>query len=95
MRNYYALLPGNTDTAWNLLTPRFQQDTAHGRDTYDSYWGSVASVSVSNAVSTGKKDAEATINYVYKDGRHVSERTAFHFKEDGGVLKIDRTETIG
>jgi len=93
--SYYALLPDNTDAAWNRLTKRFQEKGAKGRDTYDAYWASVDSVSVSNAVSTGPKDAEATIHYVYDDGRRVSERTAFHFKDVGGELKIDRTDTVG
>lgn len=93
--SYYALLPDDTDAAWNRLTKRFQEHTAKGRDSFDAYWASVDSVSVSDAVSTGPKDAEATIHYVYDDGRRVSERTAFHFKDDGGELKIDRTESVG
>ena len=40
-------------------------------------------------------DATATIHYVYDDGRRISERTAFHFKDDHGVLKIDRTGSPG
>ena len=93
--SYYALLPDDTDAAWDRLTKRFQEKGAKGRDTFDSYWASVDSVSVSDAVSTGPKDAEATIHYVYDDGRRVSERTAFHFKDEGGELKIDRTESVG
>ena len=95
VQRYYGLLPNDTDTAWNLLTPHFQESTAGGRDSYDAYWGSVQSVSTSNVQATGKEDAEATISYVYKDGHKVSERTAFHFKKDHGDLKIDRTESVG
>jgi serine/threonine protein kinase len=89
--DYYALLPGNTDAAWNRLTKHFQEHTANGRDTFDQYWGSVQSISVTDAVTTGPKDAVATLHYVYRDGRRVTERTAFHFKDEDGQLKIDRT----
>jgi serine/threonine protein kinase len=95
VRDYYALLPGDTDSAWDLLTKHFQDTTAHGRDTYDSYWQSIDSVSVSNAHDTGHDAAEATITYIYKDGHTGTEDTAFRFKKEDGVLKIDRTETLG
>ena len=91
MSSYYALLPDNTDAAWNRLTKHFQEGTAGGRDTFDQYWGSIESITVTGAQTTGPKDAVATLHYVYKDGRKVTEQTNFHFKDEGGVLKIDRT----
>jgi serine/threonine protein kinase len=93
--NYYALLPGDTDTAWNLLTKHFQNTKAQGRATYDAYWASIESVSVSNARTTGDKSAEAAITYVSKDGETSTERTAFQFKNEHGVLKIDETQVLG
>jgi serine/threonine protein kinase len=91
VRHYYSLLPRNTDGAWQLLTAKFQNGRAGGRDAFDRYWASVRSVSASDAVATGKDKATATISYVYRGGRHVSERTEFTFKRQGGVLKIDKT----
>ena len=93
--NYYGLLPGDTDSAWNLLTTKFQNGRAGGRATYDAYWASIQSVSASNAQDTGNDKAEATITYVYKDGRTATERTEFRFKQQDGVLKIDDTSTKG
>jgi hypothetical protein len=90
--DYYALLPGNTDAAWNLLTKHYQRSKAKGRDGYDQFWGSIDSVSVSGARTTADNQAEATITYAYKDGRTVAEDTTFRFKDVGGVLKIDRTD---
>jgi len=92
--NYYALLPDDTDTAWNLLTRHFQQTKAQGRDGYDSYWGSIDSVSASGSRTTGPRSAQALITYHYQDGRTVSELTAFQFKQQAGVLKIDDTQVL-
>ena len=95
MTNYYALLPGDTDAAWNLLTKHFQRTTAGGRETYDSYWGSVESVAATDARATGPDSAEALITYQYRDGRTATERVAFDFKEHDDVLKIDDTQRLG
>ena len=45
---------------------------------------------------TGKPPdkAEATITYVYKDGRVVRERTAFGLVNDDGTLKINSTTVL-
>ncbi len=95
VQDYYALLPGNTDTAWNLLTKQYQHSHAGGRSSYDKFWGSMQSVSVSDARTTGPNAAEATIHYVYKDGRKSDEDTTFGFKKEQGELKIDRTDVVG
>jgi hypothetical protein len=95
VEHYYSLLPGDTDTAWNLLTKRFQRTTAGGRASYDNYWHGVAAVEVTNARDIGPDAAEATITYRYESGKVSSEDTQFQFKDQGGVRKIDRTEVIG
>jgi len=95
VQNYYALLPGDTDTAWNLLTKQYQRSRAQGRSSYDDFWGSMESVSVSDARTTGTDTAEATIHYVYKNGQKSDEDTTFTFKKEKGELKIDQTEVVG
>ena len=89
VRDYYSLLPENTDAAWSRLTQSFQNGRAGGRATFDAYWGSIRRVSVSNAVGDPPGTVVATINYVYKDGRRVSERTTFGLVSEGGILKIN------
>jgi hypothetical protein len=93
--HYYSLLPGDTDAAWSLLTAKFQQGRAGGRATFDRYWAGVRSVSASDARAEGKDKAVATIHYVYRSGRQVTEQTEFTFKREGGALKIDKTSTKG
>jgi serine/threonine protein kinase len=86
--NYFNVVPSNLDAGWNLLTPHFQQTTAQGRQTYDSYWSSVERVDVSNASGQPPHSASATLTYHYKDGRVVPQFTRFRFVRQGGVLKI-------
>jgi hypothetical protein len=93
--DYYSLLPGNTDAGWDRLTKRYQNSRAGGRANYEQFWNSIDQVAVSNARTTGKNQAEATITYSYKDGRTIPEDTAFQFKDEHGELKIDRTDVLG
>ena len=89
VRDYYALLPDNTDEAWTRLTSQFQNGRAGGRGTYENYWDSIARVSVSNVVGIPPNTVVATVNYVYKDGRRISERTTFGLVSEEGTLKIN------
>ena len=45
IRDYYDLLPDNTDEAWTRLTEQFQNGRAGGRSTYDEYWSTIRKVS--------------------------------------------------
>jgi serine/threonine protein kinase len=89
VRDYYALLPDNTDAAWTRLTSQFQNGRAGGRATYDSYWASIRRISVSKVTGNPPGTVVATVNYDYKDGRSVSERTTFGLVSEDGILKID------
>ena len=89
MRDYYGLLPGNTDAGWARLTDRYRATTAHDRGTYDSFWASVDSVSVGQAKSSGTNSVVALVRYVFSDGRRFEERTAYTLVQQDGILKID------
>ena len=93
--DYYALLPADTDTAWSRLTPRYQQGTAGGRDSFDAFWGGIRSVSTSDVQGRAPDSVTATITYVRSDGSTSVERTAFTLVEDGGVWKIDASSVLG
>jgi len=86
---YFSLIPGNLDAGWNMLTPHFQSTRANNRQTYDSYWGGVQRVDVSNASGQSPNRASATLTYHFKDGRVVTEQTGFRFVRRDGALKID------
>jgi serine/threonine protein kinase len=94
VRDYYAVLPGDTDAGWALLTPRYRTTTSGDRRTYDRFWGSIARVRVSGVEGSAPSSAVATLRYDYKDGRTYIERTAYTLVQDGGRLKIDRTSVL-
>jgi len=94
VEDYYALLPGDLDSAWDRLTPRYQATTAKNRSTFDAFWGDVERVRATDADGSPPGTAEATITYRFDDGRVFVERTRYGLVEDDGVLKIDRSEVL-
>jgi eukaryotic-like serine/threonine-protein kinase len=93
IRSYFALLPGNTDAAWDRLTPSFQQGHAQGRDYFDSFWGDYSSVTASDVHGEAPDQAGATLTYVAKDGTRTVEHDTFRLVRQDGVLKIDAEST--
>jgi hypothetical protein len=93
IRNYFALLPGNTDAAWNRLTPSFQQGHAQGRDYFESFWSQYRSVTATDVSGSAPDTASATLTYVAKDGTRTVEHDTFGLVRQDGVLKIDSQST--
>jgi len=94
VNDYYALMPGNTDAGWARLTANFQSGIAQNRDYYNSFWGGVESVGVTDAVGTPPGTVEATITYTFKDGTQSVERTQYQLVQDGAELKIDNSTVL-
>ena len=92
--DYYALLPDNTDQAWDRLTKRYQDGTARNRQYFQSFWDSIESVSTSSVTGSAPDSAQATLTYTFKDGRVVTERTAFTLVQQDGILKIDSSTVL-
>ena len=91
---YYALMPTGTDQAWPRMTASYQANKARGRQAYQRFWDSVARVSVSGVTGLPPGRAQATITYFYKDGRVVTERTAYGLVEEDGQLKINSSTVL-
>ncbi|GAA2495175.1 serine/threonine-protein kinase [Terrabacter carboxydivorans] len=94
VRDYYALLPGNTDAGWARLTDRYRSTTAGSRSTYEKFWTSVDSVQVRQATGSAPGSVVATLRYAFADGRRFEERTSYTLVRDGGILKIDRSSVL-
>lgn len=92
--DYYALMPGNLDAAWPLMTADYQENHVGGRAAYDDFWGDVAGITVADVVATAPDRAEATLTYTFDDGTVVQEVTAYRFVDEGGVLKIAETDVL-
>ncbi|CAN7350108.1 serine/threonine-protein kinase [Terrabacter sp. LjRoot27] len=94
VRDYYALLPGDTDAGWARLTDRYRSTTSGSRATYERFWGSVDSVDVRQATGSAPRSVVATLRYAFDDGRRFEERTSYSLVDDGGILKIDRSSVL-
>jgi hypothetical protein len=94
VRTYYALLPGNTDAAWQRLTGSYQSGHAGGRSGYDSFWGQMRRVSVSRVSGSPPGSVQALVTYHYKDGRVVDEVTDFGLVRQNGILKINSSSVV-
>jgi eukaryotic-like serine/threonine-protein kinase len=94
VRDYYGLLPSDTDAGWALLTDRYRATTATSRAYYERFWDSIRRVQVSDVTSEAPSSVVATLRYDYDDGRTFIERTAYSLVRDGGQLKIDRSEVL-
>src|SRR5215218_4413293 len=92
--SYYALMPGNTDQAWPRMTASYQANHAGGRQAYERFWDAIGRVVVSDVSGSPPGSAQATLTYYFKDGRVVTERTAYGLVNDGGDLKINSSSVL-
>jgi eukaryotic-like serine/threonine-protein kinase len=78
VQSYYALLPGNTDAAWAMLSSQAQgQSGSGGKDSYDSFWATMRSVSLQGVRQTGENTVEGTVVFNRQDGSTSSEPYRF------------------
>jgi hypothetical protein len=91
--DYYALVPGDLDSAWSLMTEDYQVNHVGGRDAYEAFWGEITEVAIADVTATGS-DAQATLTYTFDDGRVVREVTAYRLVDEGGTLKIAASEVL-
>ena len=72
LNSYFAAVPGGTDKAWAELTPSYQRSV--GRGSFDGFWRTISSVTVSDVVPASGSSVEATLTYHTTDGRKSTER---------------------
>ncbi len=87
--DYYALVPANLPVAWDRLTTNYQQNHAGGFTGYQNFWTPVQRVTVFDVSATQGGAVDATIDYVFKDGRVVEERTSYGLIAEDGLWKIN------
>lgn len=93
INDYYKLVPGNLDQAWTWMTPDYQQNHAGGPNGYRSFWSQIQRVSVSG-VTANPPSVTATINYYYKNGSTVVERTQFGMVQQQGRWLIASSSVL-
>ncbi|HET9169471.1 MAG TPA: serine/threonine-protein kinase [Actinospica sp.] len=85
---YYRLVPDHLSESWQSLTPEYQRSHANGLSSYRAFWDQIRSVSISGIAAAPPSDVVVTIDYVYKTGETVRERTILGLVEQDGDWKI-------
>jgi eukaryotic-like serine/threonine-protein kinase len=92
--DYYALMPGNRDQAWNRLTPKFQASPAGGKSGYDRFWSNIRTIEASDVAQTGANVVEVTLLYTYNDGHRIRERHSYTLVNQNGTWLIDTVDVV-
>ena len=87
VRSYYALLPGDTDAAWPMLSPSAQRES-DGRSAFDKFYAEMASVTLEDVTDQGDGVVRATVVFDGRDGSTSREPYRFVISRgaDGGAI---------
>ncbi|MGW4062013.1 serine/threonine-protein kinase [Amycolatopsis sp. NPDC004747] len=85
LSDYYSLLPGNPQAAWNLLTDKFKASRNQTYDKYKNFWGQYRRVDASNVKEIGPNQVTAHVTY---DGAKP-ENDTFTLVQQNGIWMID------
>ncbi|WP_394620551.1 serine/threonine-protein kinase [Lentzea sp. JNUCC 0626] len=86
---YYALIPGNLQEGYSLLTDRFKASKAGSYDAYQQWWSKFSSVQVSNPVPQGDNGITVTLTYFKGGAVDRVEPATFTFVQQNGKWLID------
>ena len=93
VEDYYAALPGDTETAWSRLSPGFQ-DEVGSYDDYAGFWSTIDAVTVEQAEEVDGGSVEVTLTYT-TDGATQSEQRRIELEQDGSAFLISGDQVIG
>lgn len=93
VEGYYGALPGDTDTAWSLLSPSYQ-DEVGGIGTYAGFWATIDSVAVEGSTPVGDDAVDVTLVYTTDGVSQREVRRIFLEQSDGSYL-ITGDEIVG
>jgi eukaryotic-like serine/threonine-protein kinase len=82
IQRYYALLPGNPDAAFALLSPTAQSQSG-GRDQFATFYANMSAVTLQDARQTGDNTVSAHVRFVRKNG--VTTNEPYSFKTSTGT----------
>ena len=93
--DYYAVMPSDTRTGWNLLGPSLRRQ---GFASYDDFWDSIESVDVHGLqADPSSHTVDGTVVFVSNDGSTSTEHHQFGLVKDpsGGGLLINTDDLVG
>ncbi|WP_439659317.1 serine/threonine-protein kinase [Lentzea sp. HUAS TT2] len=86
---YYALIPGDLQTGWSLLTESFKAGRNLNYDGYQSFWRQYTSVQLSNFVPQGDNAVTVTLQYMQGANVAMTETPTFTFVQQNGKWLIN------
>ncbi|MFJ8961967.1 protein kinase [Lentzea sp. NPDC102401] len=86
---YYALIPGDLQTGWSLLTDSFKAGRNLNYDGYQSFWRNYTSVQLSNFVPRGDNSVTVTLQYMQGGNVAMTETPTFTFVQQNGKWLIN------
>jgi hypothetical protein len=94
LEQYYALLPNDTDAAWQMLSPQ-AQSASGGRASFENFYRRFEDVDLQDAEQTGDGTAEATVVFDPRDGETTRERYRFVIGDEGGEPIMESFSQLG
>ncbi|SES01888.1 Serine/threonine protein kinase [Lentzea xinjiangensis] len=86
---YYALMPGDLQTGWSLLTDRFKAGRQQTFQTYQTFWSQYTSVRLSNFAPQGNNVVTVTVEYLQGSAVASTETHTYTFVQQNGKWMID------
>ncbi|MFD4637441.1 protein kinase [Lentzea sp. NPDC058436] len=86
---YYALIPGDLQTGWSLLTESFKAGRGLTYDGYQGFWRQYTSVQLSNFVPQGDNAVTVTLQYMQGSNVAMTETPTFTFVQQNGKWLIN------
>lgn len=86
---YYALIPGDLQTGWSLLTESFKAGRGLTYDGYQTFWRNYTSVQLSNFVPQGDNAVTVTLQYMQGGNVAMTETPTFTFVQQNGRWLIN------
>jgi serine/threonine protein kinase len=90
VRDYYAMLPSGTRSAWAALSPGFQARIG-GYGNYTGFWSTISSVVVNRSTTVGSSAVDVSLTYTSNDGRvdHEVRRIYLERRPSGYLITGD------
>jgi eukaryotic-like serine/threonine-protein kinase len=86
--DYISTVVGDRDAAWQMLTPRFQNQSG-GREGYERWWGSMESAEVTESSADPQAmTVTYTVDYQHEERGAITDTVTLQLVEQGGDLLI-------
>lgn len=86
VEDYYAVLPGDTEAGYSMLSPSYQERLSYG--TYDGFWSGIGEVTVQDSAPAGGGGA-VDVTLLYDGGSEEVRRVYLERGPDGWLISGD------